>query len=207
MYLPKHFEVSDPAALHALLRQNPLATWATVVDGAPVVNHVPFLLDPDRGAQGTLIGHVARANPVWRSPAPSVLVFQGSDAYVSPSWYPSKREQGKVVPTWNYAVVHAHGTPQVTEDRATLLQIVSRLTATHEAAQQQPWAVSDAPPDYIEQMLRAIVGIEIPVQRWVGKFKLSQNQPAPNRDGVQAGLRRRDPAHPMPDLIQQHAPR
>jgi transcriptional regulator len=116
MYLPKHFEVTDRDTLHAVVHACPLATWATVVDGLPVVNHVPFHLDPTRGEHGTLIGHVARANPVWRHPAPSVLVFQGSDAYISPNWYPSKRENGKAVPTWNYAVVHAHGTPQVTED-------------------------------------------------------------------------------------------
>ncbi len=206
MYLPKHFEVTDPAAIHAVVHHCPLATWATVVDGNPVVNHVPFLLDPTRGEHGTLIGHVARANPVWRSPAASVLVFQGPDAYVSPSWYPVKQEHGKVVPTWNYAVVHAHGTPQASEDRALLLQIVSRLTQQHESSQARPWAVSDAPPDYIEQMLRAIVGIEIPVQRWVAKFKLSQNHAAPNRLGVVAGLQQRDPTHPLATLMQEHAP-
>ena len=207
MYLPKHFEVTDPATLHAVVHACPLATWATVVDGLPLVNHVPFHLDPTRGEHGTLIGHVARANPVWRNPAPSVLVFQGSDAYISPNWYPSKRENGKAVPTWNYAVVHAHGTPQVTEDPVLLHAIVSRLTAVHEATQAHPWAVDDAPPDYVQQMLRAIVGIEIPVQRWVGKFKLSQNHAAPNRLGVIAGLTQRDPAHPVAALMQEHAPR
>ncbi len=207
MYLPKHFEISDPALLHAVVRDCPLATWATVADGEPVVNHVPFMLDATRGEQGTLVGHVARANPVWRAPAASVLVFQGSDAYVSPSWYPAKHEHGKVVPTWNYIVVHAHGMPQVIEDRAALLQIVSRLTRVHEFGQLQPWAVGDAPGDYIEQMLGAIVGIEIPVQRWVGKFKLSQNHAAPNRLGVIAGLQQRDPAHPLAALMQEHAPR
>jgi transcriptional regulator len=207
MYLPKHFEVTDPAAIQAVVRGCPLATWATVVDGAPVVNHVPFLLDASRGEQGTLIGHVARANPIWRTPGPSVLIFQGPDAYVSPSWYPTKQEHGKVVPTWNYAVVHAHGTPQVTEDRKLLLQIVSHLTGHHEAPQAAPWAVSDAPPDYIEMMLGAIVGIEVPVQRWVAKFKLSQNHTSANRQGVITGLTQGRPDHPVATLMQEHAPR
>ena len=206
MYLPKHFEVTDPATLRGVARQHPLATWATVVDRQPVVNHVPFLLDAADGEHGTLIGHVARANPLWKTPAPSVLVFQGEGTYVSPSWYPSKREHGKVVPTWNYAVVHAHGTPQAVEDRDGLLAIVSRLTDTHEARQTQPWKVSDAPADYIDQMLRNIVGIRIPVTRWVGKFKLHQNHPAPTRLGVIAGLTQRDPSNPIAVLMQQHPP-
>lgn len=207
MYLPKHFEITDPATLHRVVRQHPLATWATVVDGAPVVNHVPFLLDETQGEHGTLIGHVARANPLWKTCAESVLVFQGEGAYISPSWYPSKHDNGKAVPTWNYAVVHAHGTPQTVEDRDGLLAIVSRLTDTHEATQARPWQVADAPADYIEQMLRAIVGIRIPVTRWVGKFKLSQNHAAPNRLGVIAGLTQRDPASPVATLMQEHAPR
>jgi transcriptional regulator len=207
MYLPKHFEVTDASAIQAVVRGCPLATWATVVDGLPVVNHVPFLLDTTRGEHGTLIGHVARANPVWRTPAPSVLIFQGPDAYVSPSWYPGKHEHGKAVPTWNYAVVHAHGVPQVTEDRAVLHRIVSHLTSVHESTQAQPWAVTDAPPDYIAQMLGAIVGIELPVQRWVAKFKLSQNHSAANRLGAIAGLTQRAADHPVAALMQEHAPK
>lgn len=203
MYLPRHFETTDPVALHDVVRRFPLATWATVVDGAPLVNHVPFWLDASRGEQGTLIGHVARANPVWRKPAPGIFVFQGEDAYVSPSWYPSKRQHGKVVPTWNYAVVHAHGTPQPVEERDALLAIVTRLTVTHEAGRSKPWAVSDAPPEYLEQMLGATVGIQVPVQRWVGKFKLSQNRSAADHGGVVAGLQ----GHPMADLMKAHAPR
>ncbi len=194
MYLPKSFEVTDPAALQALVRARPLATWAMVVDGQPLVNHVPFLLDPTRGEQGTLVGHVARANPVWRQAGPSVLAFQDADAYISPNWYPSKQQHGKAVPTWNYAVVHAHGLPQFSEDRALLRQIVSALTATHEASQPRPWTLDEAPPDFIEQMLGAIVAVEIPVQRWVGKFKLSQNQPEANRQGVVAGLQQQGSA-------------
>ena len=206
MYLPKHFEVTDTAALQALVQARPLATWVTVVDGEPVVNHVPFRLDTTRGEHGTLVGHVARANPVWQRPGPSVLVFQGADGYVSPSWYPSKREHGKVVPTWNYAVVHAHGTPRIVDDADGLLAIVSSLTDAHEAPRTAPWKVADAPGDYVAQMLRAIVGIEIPVQRWVGKFKLSQNHAAANRQGAVDGLNQTRAGHPVAALMQQHAP-
>ena len=209
MYLPKHFEVTDAAALHDLVRRHPLAAWATVADGLPVVNHVPFRLDATRGELGTLVGHVARANPVWRTPAPSVLAFQAADGYVSPNGYPAKREHGKVVPTWNYAVVHAHGTPRIVDERDALLAIVTRLTTVHEAAQPRPWAVGDAPADYIEQMLRAIVGIEIPVQRWEGKFKLSQNRSAADVAGVVAGLRQQRPTggEALAAWMQEHAPR
>jgi transcriptional regulator len=193
MYLPAAFEVTDLARCAEVVRRWPLATWATVVDGLPCVNHVPFHLDPTRGPNGTLIGHVARANPVWRQPGPAVLAFVGPQAYVSPSWYPSKARTHQVVPTWNYAVVHAHGTPQAIEDPERLHAIVSRLTDAHEAGREAPWAVDDAPADYVQKMLGAIVGIEIPVERWVGKFKLSQNRSAEDRAGVEAGLAR---AHP-----------
>jgi len=191
MYLPAHFEETRPEVLHALLRSHPLATWVVQADGGLQVNHIPFMLDADRGPHGTLVGHVARANPVWRTPGPSVAVFQGPQAYISPSWYPSKREHGKVVPTWNYAVVHAHGTPRAIESPHEVLAIVTRLTQTHEAGSAVPWAVSDAPADYIEQMLKAIVGIEITVERLVGKWKASQNRGAPDRLGTVAGLRQR----------------
>lgn len=200
-YLPGHFEERDPATLHALIDAHPLATWATVQDGALVVHHVPFRLDRTRGPFGTLMGHVARANPVWRAPQPSLLVFGGPQAYVSPGWYASKPVHGKVVPTWNYAVVHARGTPVVLEDAASVLRIVSALTDTHEAPQAHPWRVGDAPPEFIEQLLRAIVGIEIPVEQLVGKWKVSQNRSADDRAGVAAGLRARDPADPMAALV------
>lgn len=190
MYLPKHFEETDAAVLHALVRAHPFATWAMQGDDGLVVNHLPFMLSTEGGA-ATLIGHVARANPVWRQLGPSVIVFQGPEGYVSPSWYPSKHAHGKAVPTWNYAVVHAHGRPQAVEDRARLLEIVTRLTATHEAAQALPWAVSDAPADYIEQLLGAIVGIEMPIEKLIGKWKVSQNRSAADRQGAGAGLRQR----------------
>jgi transcriptional regulator len=192
MYLPKHFEQNDPAALHALLRAHPFATWVVAAAGDLLVNHVPFLLDAERGAHGTLVGHVARANPVWRAVAAgaaSVAIFHGPQAYVSPAWYPSKRAHGKVVPTWNYAVVHAHGTPRIVDDLAAKRAIVERLTDTQEAALPQRWRVDDAPADFVEAMLGAIVGIEIDVERWVGKWKISQNRSADERSGVVDGLR------------------
>jgi transcriptional regulator len=156
-----------------------------------VVNHIPFMLDVGRGAHGTLVGHVARANPVWQQLGTSVAVFQGPQAYVSPNWYPSKRSHGKVVPTWNYAVVHAHGQPRAIQSRDKVLAIVTRLTQTHEAGSAVPWAVSDAPADYIDQMLKAIVGIEIPIERLVGKWKATQNRSLPDRLGTIAGLEQR----------------
>jgi transcriptional regulator len=142
------------------------------------------------GAHGTLRGHVARANPVWRAAADTevLAVFQGPQAYITPSWYPSKAETAKVVPTWNYAVVHMHGRLRITEDSAWLRALVERLTDTHEAARAQRWQVGDAPADYIEMMLRAIVGIEIEVTRLQGKWKVSQNRTAADRGGVAAGL-------------------
>lgn len=188
-YLPAHFEETDPATQQALVSSYPLATWVVQHDGQLLVNQIPFLLDPDRGEHGTLLAHVARANPVWQClTAPSVVVFQGPQAYISPNWYPGKQVHGKAVPTWNYATVQAHGVPQAFEDPARLLALVTRLTQIHEATQPSPWQVSDAPADYLEKMLKAIVGIEIPVQHWIGKWKTSQNRPLADRQGVAAGL-------------------
>ena len=202
-YLPAHFEERDLKTLHALIEAHPLATWATLQeDGELVVHHVPFMLDRERGPFGTLVGHVARANPVWRAPRKSLLVFQGAEAYISPGWYASKAQHGKVVPTWNYAVVHARGTPVALERPEDVLPIVTRLTQTHEAAQSKPWQVGDAPPDYIAKMLEAIVGIEIPIEQLVGKWKVSQNRSRADRDGVATGLSQRDPA--MAALVATH---
>ena len=191
MYLPKHFEEHDLGVLHALLKSHPLGAWVTHAEGALIANHIPFLLDADRGERGTLVGHVARANPIWKSfskDAASLVIFQGPQAYITPSWYPSKREHGKVVPTWNYAVVHAYGLPRAIEDKSWLLQLVTRLTAAHEAGAAVPWKVADAPADYIDKMLGAIVGIEIPIARLEGKWKMSQNRTLPDQLGTIAGL-------------------
>lgn len=196
MYLPKHFEQPDPAALQALMRDHPLAMLVHEGPDGLTADHVP--LEYDASAQ-TLRGHVARANPVWREAAgrPVLAVFRGAEAYVSPSWYPSKAEHHKVVPTWNYAVVHAHGALQAVEDAPWLHALVTRLTAHHESPRPQPWAVADAPEDYVQQMLRAIVGIEIRVERMVGKWKVSQNRSAADRAGVAAAL----DGHPMAGLV------
>ena len=191
MYLPAHFEETRPEVLHRLVSEQPLATWVVQSGAGLLVNHIPFLLDAGRGPHGTLVGHVARANPVWQSLGPSVAVFQGPQAYISPSWYPSKGAHGKVVPTWNYAVVHAHGTPRAIESRDAVLSIVTRLTQAHEGGSAVPWSVTDAPADFIDQMLKAIVGIEIPIERWVGKWKVSQNRSVPDRLGTVAGLQQR----------------
>ncbi len=210
-YLPPHFAELDAATLHALVRTHPLATWVVQHQGELLVNHLPLLLDAERGEHGTLLGHVARANPVWQalaSGATSVAVFTGPQAYVSPNWYPSKQTHGKAVPTWNYTVVHAHGVPQAIDDPARVLDIVTRLTQVHEASQALPWQVSDAPADYIANLLKAIVAIEIPVQRWVGKWKVSQNRPAADQQGVAAGLRGQgsELAGQMASLVQQRIP-
>lgn len=187
MYLPAHFEQTDTQALHTLMRDHPLATLVTWQDGLPTADHVPLEFD---AATQTLRGHVARANPLWRAAAgqPVLAVFNGPQAYITPSWYPSKAATHKVVPTWNYTVVHAGGVLQAVEDAPWLHALVTRLTAHHEAPRAAPWAVSDAPADYVQQMLRAIVGIEIPVDRLVGKWKISQNRSEADRQGVAAGL-------------------
>ena len=195
MYLPKQFEQHDSKALQGLLREHPLACLVTLSQEGLTADHVPMELDTTRGEHGTLIGHVARANPLWKEAAdtPVLAIFQGPQAYISPSWYPSKAVTHKVVPTWNYTVVHAYGQLHVVEDAPWLHALVSRLTQTHEAQQAQPWAVTDAPDDYVQQMLRAIVGIEIPVARLIGKWKVSQNRDAADRSGTARGLRERAP--------------
>ena len=192
MYIPRFNEQHDPAALRKLIHSRPFATWSTLVGGEIVVNHVPFLLDESRGVYGTLVGHVARANPVWKGlPATleSVVAFQGDDAYITPGWYPGKQEHGKVVPTWNYLTVHARGIACCIEDRDWLLAHVSALTDSQEADQDMPWRVDDAPDDYIETMLRAIVGIEIPISSLKGKWKLGQNRSDADQLGMLDGLR------------------
>jgi transcriptional regulator len=201
LYQPKHFIQDDPAALAALMRDHPLAMLVHTGPDGLTADHVPLEFD---AATQTLRGHVARANPLWRQAAgqPVLAVFRGPEAYVSPSWYPSKAEHHKVVPTWNYAVVHAHGPLAAVEDAPWLHALVSRLTAHHEAPRAQPWAVADAPADYVQQMLRAIVGIEIGVERLVGKWKVSQNRPAADREGVAGALE----GHAMADWIRAAAP-
>lgn len=191
MYCPAHFAEHDDAALRDLIRRQPLATLVTLGSDGLQVDHVPLLLaENDEGAP-VLRGHVARANPMWKqlSPgAPAVAVFHGPDTYVSPSWYPTKRQHGKAVPTWNYTTVHARGPMRVIEAADWLRAQVEALTAQQEAGLDEPWKVDDAPPDYIEKMLAAIVGIEIEIATLEGKCKASQNQPAENRAGIVRAL-------------------
>ena len=186
----RQFQVQDPAMLQALVRKQPLATLVIAHEGALHANHVPLFLDPDRGPNGTLVGHVARANGVWPLlPQTAVAVFHGPQAYVSPSWYPSKALDGKQVPTWNYAAVHAHGRLSAFDDPERLRAVLETLTEQHEAHRPAPWRISDAPPDYIDKLLRAIVGIELAVDRWEGLWKMSQNRTDTDRVGVVEGLR------------------
>jgi transcriptional regulator len=193
MYLPTHFEEHRPEVLHALLCAHPLGLLITHGSVGLQANSVPFVLDADpAGGPGILRAHVARANPLWRESSrgdgESLVVFQGAQAYISPSFYPSKAEHGKVVPTWNYIMVQARGTLRAIDDAAWLHAFVTRLTDRHEAQRAKPWAVSDAPADYIETMLRAIVGIEIVLTSLVGKWKVSQNRSPADRAGVARGL-------------------
>ena len=194
MYLPKHFEQNEPAALQALMREHPLASLVTLAPDGATADHIPLEYDASAGEHGTLFGHVARANPLWRSAAgtPVLAIFNGPQAYVSPSWYAAKAATHKVVPTWNYAVVHAHGVLQAVDDAPWVRDFVSRLTRHQEAGLHAPWAVSDAPEDFVQQMLRAIVGIKIPLTRLVGKWKVSQNRSEADRAGVAAGLGKLD---------------
>jgi transcriptional regulator len=191
MYLPPHFKEDRLGSLHEAIRQSGLATLVSLGADGLIASHVPMLLDPEPAPYGRLRGHVARANPHWRVPGSdtqSLAIFLGPDAYVSPAWYPTKRETGKVVPTWNYVAIHAYGRATFFDDPDRLLVIVTRLTQTHEGKRANPWAVGDAPADYIQGRLKAIVGFELPISRLEGKWKMSQNQPAENRTGTIEGL-------------------
>jgi transcriptional regulator len=191
MYCPAAFRQDDLPTLHAQIQANGLAIVTSSGAQGLQASHLPLLLAPDEGEFGTLYGHFARANPHWRdlaSGAEVLVVFSGADAYVHPGWYPAKAEHGKVVPTWNYIAVHAWGQAEVFDEPGRLLQLVSRLSDRHEQGRAQPWAVDDAPRDYIESMLRAIVGFALPIRRLEGKWKLSQNRSTRDQAGVCAGL-------------------
>src|SRR5689334_9840279 len=191
MYQPPHFREEDLGVQHALIRANPLGLLVTAAGGEPTANLLPFHLDASLSEKGTLQVHMARANGQWRQieeGAPVLVVFQGADAYVTPSWYATKQETGRVVPTWNYIAVHAYGPVEFFQDPERLLQVVTRLTRRHEQSRPAPWAVGDAPADFIAAQLRGIVGIRIPVTKFEGKRKMSQNRPEADRIGVAAGL-------------------
>ena len=208
MYLPKHFEETRPEPLHELIRTQPLGLLVTLNDAGLQANNVPFVLDPDpAGGPGILRAHVARANPVWRDTRGDVealVVFQGPQAYISPGWYPSKTEHGKVVPTWNYIMVQARGTLRAIDDPAWVHAFVARLTTRHEATQSKPWAITDAPPEYIDTMTRAIVGIELTLTALTGKWKVSQNRSAADRAGVADGLRAAGQTPLLPSEVAPH---
>lgn len=209
MYVPKFNEENDISILHSLVKSKPLGAWATIADGEIVINHIPFILHEGRGDLGTLVGHVARSNSIFNnfsSDVNSVVVFQGDQAYITPSWYPSKHKHGMAVPTWNYVVVHAHGIPRKIEDPEWLLQHLNELTDTHEKEQKLPWKVADAPVEFIEKLIGAIVGIEIPITKLTGKWKLGQNRPDPDKIGTIAGLMSSasPEAHGLAKLLNEH---
>ncbi|SEB08893.1 FMN-binding negative transcriptional regulator [Paraburkholderia sartisoli] len=192
MYIPVHFEENRPEVLHGLIERHPLGALVTNGPDGLDANHVPFEFDPARGPLGTLRAHVARANPVWSEVAgnpDALVIFQGATAYISPSWYPSKHETHRQVPTWNYMVVHAHGRIVVHDDEAFVRGLVARLTRKMEASETKPWKMGDAPPDFIAQMVGAIVGIEIEVAKLTGKWKLGQNKESADRVGAADALR------------------
>ncbi|MBV8047111.1 MAG: FMN-binding negative transcriptional regulator [Paludibacterium sp.] len=192
MYVPADFNEPDTAVLHTVIAQYPFGTLFTHGKSGLDANHFPFELAAEEGAQGTLRAHVARANPVWHDVADGdevLVVFHGGDAYISPNWYPSKHELHRQVPTWNYVVVHAHGRIRIRDDERYLRGLLARLTRAHEAKLPAPWKMGDAPADYIDTLIKEIVGIEIDVTRLVGKRKLGQNKAARDIRGAAEALK------------------
>ncbi|MEW6372887.1 MAG: FMN-binding negative transcriptional regulator [Pseudomonadota bacterium] len=192
MYIPAHFDEPRLDALHALIRQHPFGALVTQGAQGLDANHLPFDLDAQPGEPGVLRAHVARANPLWRDVKDGdevLAIFQAGDAYVSPNWYPSKQEQHRQVPTWNYMVVHAHGRIRVRDDEPFVRALVGRLTKTHEASQPAPWKMADSPREFIDSLLQAIVGIEIGITRLTGKVKLSQNRELRDLQGAAEALK------------------
>jgi len=192
MYRPAFFREDRPDILHGLIRDHSFAQLVTVGRQGIEANPLPMLIDPKASPNGTLRGHLARGNSqvaALREGAEALVIFQGPQAYISPAWYPGKAEHGKVVPTWNYVAVHAWGRPRVIDDADWLRRLVGDLTDRHEHGRQNPWSVGDAPEDFIAAQLKAIVGIEVPIDRIEGKWKISQNRSEPDRRGVVEGLR------------------
>lgn len=190
MYIPPAFKDDDVESIRATIRDARLANLVTATAEGPIATPLPLFLDETEGERGVLYGHIAKANPQWRLPpiGEALAIFMGAEAYVTPSWYATKRETGKVVPTWNYVAVHAYGRVEFFEEPERLLEVVTRLTNKQEKPRAEPWAVADAPSDFIAAQLRAIVGVRIPVLRLEGKRKMSQNRPEADRIGVVAGL-------------------
>jgi transcriptional regulator len=192
MYVPAHFKEERSSELQALMQSAAFATIVSMTSRGLYASHAPLLLDTEVEPHGRLIGHLARANPHWRLIDPAVetlVIFQGADGYISPSYYEAKREHGKVVPTWNYSAIHAYGFMKAVDDPTALRDIVTRLTNRYEAPRSAPWAVSDAPEPFLQEMLRGIIGIELTITRLEGKVKMSQNRPQADQTGVVEGLR------------------
>lgn len=184
MYIPAHFAIHHPPDLHRIIHDHPLGALVTVGPGGLDANHIPFEFDASQGPHGLLTAHVARANPVWQqcgAGADVLVIFRGHEHYISPNWYPSKHETHRQVPTWNYEVVHVHGRLSVMDQERFVRGVVARLTRQHEASEPKPWKMGDSPSDYIDQMLKAIVGIQVEVTRIEGKAKLSQNREVRDR--------------------------
>lgn len=193
MYVPPHFDEDRVPVLHTVMREIGFGTLVTFGEAGIVASHIPLLVEPEPAPFGTLVGHLSRANPQWRSLTvgiESLAMFLGPHTYVTPSWYATKQETGKVVPTWNYVAIHAYGALRFIDDANWKRAHVTKLTETHETKRSQPWAVSDAPADFIEGMVRGIVGFEMPIARLEGKWKLSQNRSEADRAGVAEGLTR-----------------
>jgi transcriptional regulator len=191
MYIPTANEEKRVSVMQALIASHPLGTLVTLGASGLFASHIPMVLEDDGSPFGVLKGHISRANTQWRDLVPSVdalAIFAGHQHYISPNWYPGKKEHGKEVPTWNYAVVHAYGPLKVIEDDHWLLTFLNRLTDIHEAGSPVPWKVSDAPGDFIKPLLKGIIGLEIPIHRLEGKWKVSQNRTEREREGVAEGL-------------------
>lgn len=207
MYMPAHFEEQRDAVLRQLIVEHPLGTIVTFGSDGLAANHIPFLLENSSQARGSLIGHVARNNPVWHDHAPDVdalVIFQGPSTYISPNWYATKQETHEVVPTYNYTVVHAYGRIIVHDDAKWVRGVIGKLTRAMEASQPVPWKMTDAPGDFLRGQIEHIVGIEIPIDRLIGKWKTSQNRVLADRKRVVEGLRESGSASQvaMADLVQ-----
>jgi transcriptional regulator len=195
MYIPRHFQEDRIPVLHELIDRQAFATLVTLGSSGLTASHIPMLLDPHPAPLGTLRGHLSRANPQWRelsSDVEALAIFAGPHHYISPSWYPAKAETGKVVPTWNYVVVHAYGSLRIVEDAEWLKSHVANLTSVHESESAEPWKVGDAPADFIQTLVNGIVGLELPIRRLEGKWKLGQNRSARDRNGVVRNLKALD---------------
>ena len=210
MYLPPHFTTDDPEDLHQLMQAHPLGALITHGSQGLDANHLPFELDTESGKHGVLRAHVARNNPLWQEARDGdkvLVIFKAADAYISPNWYPSKKAHHQQVPTWNYSVVHAHGRIQIRDDARFVRRLLANLTRHHEAGEPTPWKMADAPREYMEAMVQAVVGIEIEIERLVGKFKLGQNKGEADRQGAAHALHARGLVEVASDMENPPSPR